>query len=511
MARYKLQDHNSLLLPVVLSEQIIPGSFAFALNYLVDHELDLSALDAKFKNDEVGASAYDPRVMLKIVLLAYSQGLISSRAIEQACQRNVQFIAISGDSQPSHTHIAKFVCSLSAQIKPLFSQVLLTCDAQGLIGRDMFAIDGVKLPSNASKERSGTQAELRHRADRLEQAADKILSLHEAQDKHGADGALEPKRQARIEALRAEAARTREFLQGNVKRLNRKGQELKTNVTDPDSAKMATSKGVIQGYAAQAAVDSAHQIIIAADVIRSGSEQAMLVPMIAQAQPYRTPHTLVTADAGYHSDANVQHLKDNNIAALIADNQMRQRDERLNAQDKHKAKDDPLYDKKPTGQAKVIKRFGPKDFRFNDDNTATCPAGKWLTSPGSIHTTTTGLHYQTYTARAADCDACALSAKCLKGPLKPNNGRGRQVTRFEPKAKDAAHPSERMKRAIDSPRGRQLYSQRIGTVEPVFANIRHNKRLTRLNHRGRVKVNTQWSLYCMMHNIEKLAKTNLGQ
>ena len=79
-----------------------------------------------------------------LVLLAYSQGIISSRGIEQACARNVQFIAISGDSQPSHTHIAKFVANLSTQIKPLFSQVLMTCDAQGLIGRDMFAIDGVK-------------------------------------------------------------------------------------------------------------------------------------------------------------------------------------------------------------------------------------------------------------------------------------------------------------------------------------------------------------------------------
>ena len=84
MARYKPQDHNSLLLPVVLSEQIIPGSFAFTLNYLVDHELDLGALDAQFKNDEVGASAYDPRAMLKIVLLrshAASGHPISARAL----------------------------------------------------------------------------------------------------------------------------------------------------------------------------------------------------------------------------------------------------------------------------------------------------------------------------------------------------------------------------------------------------------------------------------------------
>ena len=78
-------------------------------------------------------------------------------------------------------------------------------------------------------------------------------------------------------------------------------------------------------------------------------------------------------------------------------------------------------------------------------------------------------------------------------------------------AKDPNHPSERMRQAIDSPKGRQLYSQRIGTVEPVFANIRHNKHLTRLNHRGRAKVNTQWNLYCMVHNIEKLAKNGYAQ
>ena len=70
---------------------------------------------------------------------------------------------------------------------------------------------------------------------------------------------------------------------------------------------------------------------------------------------------------------------------------------------------------------------------------------------------------------------------------------------------------QRMRQAIDSPKGRQLYSQRFATVEPVFANIRHNKRLTRLNHRGRAKVNTQWNLYCMVHNIEKLAKTSMGR
>jgi transposase len=505
MPRYKPQERNGLLLPVVLSEQILPGSFAFALDYLVDHELDFTAMDIGFKNDETGASAYDPRVMLKIVLLAYSQGLISSRSIEQACLRNVQFIAISGHSQPSHTHIAKFVCNLRDQIQPLFRQVLMTCDAQGLIGRALFAIDGVKLPSNASKERSGTHSELKHRADRLDKAANKILELYMAQDKQGEQPPLDAKRQARMDALRQEAARTRAFLANTSPRLNRKGQEIKTNITDPDSAKMATSKGGIQGYAAQATVDSHHQVILAADVMGSGSEQTMLLPMIEQAAPFRTNETVITADAGYHSAENVQQLHEQHITALIADNQMRKRDERFKDQDKYKSKPDPMWSKTTADNAKPIKRFGPQDFCFHDEHKATCPAGKVMTSPGSIYTTARGLHYRNYTARAADCQDCPLRGQCLKGPIKPNDGRGRQVCHFLPKTTDTLSPSELMKQAIDSPEGRQRYSQRIGTVEPVFANLRHNKRLNRFNLRGTQKVRTQWTLYCMVHNIEKLA------
>ncbi|MDC8774596.1 transposase, partial [Roseateles albus] len=366
---------------------------------------------------------------------------------------------------------------------------------QGLIGREMFAIDGVKLPSNASKERSGTHEELRHRADRLDKAADKILALHQAQDKAGAQEPLEAKRQARIDDLRQEAARTRDFVASNPKRLNSKGQELKSNITDPDSAKMATNKGVIQGYAAQAAVDNANQIIVAADVVGSGSEQAMLAPMIEQAKPWSDANTLFTADAGYHSDANVQQLHDSNTPALIADGQMRKRDERFEGRDKHKAKPDPLYDKQATEQPPEGKHFRPKDFRFNDtDNTAICPAGQVLISRGGIHTSASGQPYQTYIANATDCGSCALRQQCIKSRGQDETGpvlRGRQVSRFLPKAPDPNHPSERMRQAIDSPRGRQLYSQRLGTVEPVFANLRHNKRLTRLNHRGQAKVTAQ--------------------
>ena len=501
MPRYKPVDRSPRFLPVVLSEQIVSGSFEFTLDHLVDHELDFSELDARFENDETGASAYDPRVMFKIVLLGYCRGLTSSRSIERACQQNVQFMAISGDSAPSYTHIAKFVRELGPQIQALFQQVLMTCDRLELIGREMFAIDGVKLPANASKERSGTHEELTHRARRLDKAAAKILELHRLQDQSTQPEPLDARRQAQIEAIAREAQRTREFVASTPKRKNRKGQELKANVTDNDSAKMATSKGVIQGYAAQAAVDAMHQVIVAVDVLGSGSEQAALLPMIEQAALVCHADTLVTADAGYHSNENIEALRAKGIAALIADNQMRKRDERFAEQAKHKAAPDPLYDKRANAN-QPIKRFRPHDFEYDSNtNTCRCPAGKALYSNGS-NCTSQGRMHRKFTGSASNCVPCELRARCLRHPERT---KVRQVAFFAKGQPSPHEATELMKRAIDSSKGRQLYSQRIGTVEPVFANIRHNKRMNRFTVRGIAKVNTQWHLFCLVHNIEKIA------
>ena len=306
MARYKEVDRNPRFLPVVLSEQTLPGSFEFTLDWLVDNELDLSALDGRFNNDATGAPAYDPRVMLKIVLLGYSRGLVSSRTIERACRENVTFIALSGDAAPSYTHIAKFVRDLGDEVGALFTQVLMTCDRMGLIGKELFAIDGVKLPSNASKERSDTHAELLHRAERLEKAANKIIETHRARDEGKGDEDLDAKRRAQVERIRREARTTREFVAANAPKRNGKGNELKSNVTDNDSAKMATGKGVIQGYAARAAVDAKHRVIVAADLAEGATEQASLLSMIEAARPMGTDQTMITADAGYHSKDNVE-------------------------------------------------------------------------------------------------------------------------------------------------------------------------------------------------------------
>jgi transposase len=124
MARYKPVFRGLTMIPLSLEDQIVEGMFEFALRQLVDEGLDLSGLDARFNNDETGASAYDPQVMLKVVLLlGYSRGLISSRSIARACAENVMFMSMSGDGQPSYTHIAKFVRELELLSGRQFSYI----------------------------------------------------------------------------------------------------------------------------------------------------------------------------------------------------------------------------------------------------------------------------------------------------------------------------------------------------------------------------------------------------
>ena len=171
MARYRLYDpQQTKMIAVSYGQQLLPGTFEYALSYLIDNEIDLDRFAARFKNDETGAPAYDPAVLLKVVLFAYSRGITSSRTMARACVENVIFIALACDQQPYFTTLAHFVATLGKEVEAVFRDVLMVCNTQGLIGKAMFAIDGCKLPSNASKEWSGTNADFERKATNMVRA-----------------------------------------------------------------------------------------------------------------------------------------------------------------------------------------------------------------------------------------------------------------------------------------------------------------------------------------------------
>jgi transposase len=161
MGRFKDTDKSQrMLIAVNLKEQLFPGTFEWTVDYLID-KADLSLFEEKYNNDRLGAAAYSPKVLLKILLFCYSRGIISSRKIERACKENIILKALAEDFEPDHDTLAAFVSTNSEAVIDLFNQVLLYCYELKLITGEMFAIDGCKLPSNASKEWSGKIAELK--------------------------------------------------------------------------------------------------------------------------------------------------------------------------------------------------------------------------------------------------------------------------------------------------------------------------------------------------------------
>lgn len=514
MPHYKYIDTQPKLLPVDLARQLLPGTFEHAVNYLLDHAIDLSGFDARFRNDETGAPAYPPAMLLKIVLTAYAHGVVSSRGIERLCRDHVTFIALCGDQPPHFTTIADFVSTLGDDIARVFAAVVAICDREGLIGREMFAIDGVKLPSNASKRRSGTRADFERQAAKLEATAQAILKRHRATDALATEPSLAEKERRRVERLEKDAAEIREWLARNPEdRRGPKGTLRQSNRTDNESAKMAGGKGVIQGYTGAAAVDARHQIVVEAQAHGTGTEQEVLLPVVdaMREQHLLVADSVITADAGYHSEANLQALEERQVQALIADSQMRQRDERFATQARHRAKPDPLYDKsRPSDEPRTPRLFQPSDFQYDPvARTCRCPAGRSLYRKGR-NLVIGRFVGDMFRGAKRDCVPCPLRTRCLRHPERTAT---RQVVFFHGRV---AHPparpprsetaTQRMKRRIDSLEGRTDYAARFGVVEPVFGNLSYNKGLTRFTLRGRAKVDGQWKLFCLVHNIEKLAK-----
>src|SRR5512143_846354 len=126
MAKYKEYDYSQgEIIPIRFDRQILPGTFEYSLHYLIDNEIDLSAFDLRYRNDETGAPAYDPAILLKIILYAYSRGITSSRKIAQCCQETVIFMALSANTNPHFTTISDFISTPGMEIIHLFLEVLL--------------------------------------------------------------------------------------------------------------------------------------------------------------------------------------------------------------------------------------------------------------------------------------------------------------------------------------------------------------------------------------------------
>ena len=514
--RFRPYNHDQdTILVVNYKEQLQPGTFEHAVHYLIQHKLDLSVFYPRYRNKDTGRRAYDPAILLPVILFAYSRGITSSREIQWCCETNVIFKALSCDTVPHFTTLAKFVSSHADEIEELFEQVLLVCDEQGLLGHELFAIDGCKMSSNAAKEWSGTFKELEEKRQKLKRLIRHHLKEHHERDEAETEAELDRdiRRAKTVLSLDESLQKVDRFLKTNSPRMGqgKRRKEVKSNITDNESGKMTTSKGTIQGYNGVATVDKKHQIIIDAQAFGEGQEHHTLQPVLESvearfrklgiADNIYQQGTVVTADTGFANEANMKYLHERNINGYIPDNRFRSRDPKFAHQkDKYGRRHQNQPD---TGWKEIIPA---REFQFDPVTlTCICPAGQELHYEAT-RTDGNGVSRAHFKGRLLQCRHCPKKHQCMQNPASADHrkGSGRQVT-FALERNRAPSYTDWMKHRVDSPKGKEIYSHRMSVVEPVFGNIGTNKRLNRFSLRGKKKVQGQWQLYCLVHNIEKLA------
>ena len=442
---------QSYLMPPSMREWLREEDLAW---FVVDavEQMDLREFYGGYRNDGWGAAAYDPGMMVAVLLYAYCQALRSSRRIAAALERDVGFRVVAANQQPDFRTICRFRAEHEKALERLFVQVLRMCREAGLVKLGVVALDGTKVAGNAAlaanrgyeaieREVKGILAEAKavdvaedalfgseRRGDELPEGlgrrVDRLKRLEEAKErlKKEAEAAAKAVQEC-LEQRQAEEAATGKKKRGRKPKVVEPtpAEEAKANTTDPESRVMKTRQGYVQGYNAQAVV-SADQIIVAVGVTQEANDVQQLEPMLqtmgrtlGAAGLEDRPKTGL-GDAGFWSEANIKVCSRPDMPELL------------------------IATTKDWKQRKLLRERG-------------CPRGR-----------------------------------IPKG----------------------LSPKDRMERKLLTKRGRALYKKRGVLVEPVLGQVKEGQGFRRFMRRGLRAAQSEWSLAGMTHNLLKLWRSGLA-
>lgn len=440
-----------LLMAPVLQEWVPEGDLAHFVSDLVEHVLELAPIYASYE-DARGYPPYDPRLMLKLLIYGYANGICSSRALERATHRDVAVRMLCAGQHPDYRSIARFRARHLEALSELFVQALRLCSEAGLVKLGRLALDGTKLRANASRHKAMsyermTKAEaqleaeiaalraqaraLLEEAERVDAAEDERFGADSRGDELPAELARRESRLARLgeakAALEAEARAREERRRSELEAEGRKPRRPASgrdpfaprpadqrNFTDPESKIMKTSDGSFhQCFNGQAIADEGSQVIVAAELSAEAPDARQLEPALAQLDENLAaidaelaPDAALTGDAGYFSEANVRITAEHGLDPHIA-----------------------------TGRFKHTEPQPPAP----------------------------------------------------RGPL----------------PKDAT-PKQRMAHKLRTKQGRAIYARRKTTIEPVFGQMQTVQNARQLLLRGEAAARAQWRFHCAVHNFLKL-------
>jgi transposase len=455
---FKKYDQNQqFLLPLSLEDFIAEDHIGRILNDIID-TIDITTLEAKYSKD--GCPAYHPRLLIKILLYCYMINIRSSREIYKMTHTDTAVMYLAAMQHPDFRTICRFRSSHVDSIKDVFAQVVTVCKEMGMLGVGKLSLDGTKIKANASVKQSKN-------ADALDKEIDKILKesieIDKAEDEmYGNSTPYQMPKELVDKTKRLEK------IKAAKKKLEEEKLE-KINVTDNDAKIMKHKDGSLKpSYNGQIAVDDKEQVIVAADLVTDTNDVNQVDPMIQLIwATMGCRPTILLADAGYFSYDNIDLLNQIGTDSYIPDN---------------------FFKIEERGKSKY---FLKSMFRFDKENDCYyCPAG--ITMPFKcIQKRDDEPNLNQYIGD--HCSICVLRNACTKAK--------KRIISRDPRE----HLMEDMRKKLRTEEGKELYQERMSTVEPVFGQMKQNRGFTEFLLRGKEKAKVEFIMMCIVHNIEKIA------
>jgi len=470
-------NHKGVLFNHYLDEMLEEGDVSFIIEELID-EINIESLYQKIS--ERGNPAYHPKMMLKVLFMAYTIGVYSSRKIEKLLKNDVRFMYLSGRQKPNFRTISDFRKNNIKEIGEIFKEVVKVSDELGMVGLKLIAIDSSVIKGNASLSKSWDEKRIDKEIERMLKEAEEIDRIED--EKYGKEG-----REEEIEVNIKDKKKRKEEIKKVIEKLKKdkeklkEGKEKKINTTDEDSKIQRGRNGYCSGYRLGVAVDGKEGVIVGVEVENEQCDSNLLVPIIEKVEEVfgkeikekgeNGEKVEVVADSGFSGMKTLRKIKEKEeFDCYIPDMTYEAR--------KRGKRQEGEYDK--------------SKFRYDEEGDFyECIEGKKLKykKEERIKNGEVGRRYQ----GTSECKRCKHFGKCT------TNKNGRNIVKYEEEESVLE-----MREKIGSEKGQEVYGKRKGLIERVFGDIKCNNGFRWFNLRGKRKVRGEGVLVCIGYNLKKI-------
>ncbi len=506
---YRIKDYNqnqNWLFPPSIQE-LIPEDHPVRIVNSVIEQIDIKPLLETYSKE--GHPSYHPKMMLKIMVYAYMDNIYSSRKIEKAILENINFMWLSGRQTVDHNTIARFRSNkLKLVFKDIFKQVVLLLASEGLVNLKRVYTDGTKIESAAGRYTfvwgNAIKTNKEKMAQQLEEMWNYAQSIADEEDRDPEPPnfkKLDPekvekaadkinkilKNNSKDSKKKAKARYIKNNFPANLRKYEQQEKVLKNrssySKTDEDATFMRMKDDHMQngqlkpGYNAQ--ISTENQIIVNYTLHQDTNDIHTLEPHLKNHKELygEYPDELIT-DAGYGSEENYELLSEKQIIGYV----------KYSTFDKEQGKSKKKTNKNP---------FARDALHYNEEGDFyVCPMGQRMEKSGERKVETKSGYKQTYSCYTAkNCKSCPLRSLCFKGKNNRTVERNHRLEYHKQKAREL----------LTSEIGEIRRKQRTADVEPTFAQLKHNRNFKRFTLRGLEKVEIEFGLHALAHNLKKLS------